>query len=374
MSVISFLRGQLINHDTPPTPQLTRSPSRAHDAPLLRRRACARLREHRGCWPPAPSRLEEPSPRSFRPLTPHVASRAPPHRLQPLGSYSLRLPVAEHASRRLTRSARTPRCCTREGATPERPGRLPSCRDDPLLSLGTIGSAPRHRVWLRFAPRAPLRHLPTRARVSEALVSFRLARPSTTRLAACRARTTQDASDRLLLPITLSTSTRASSVSDLRAVLPDRIRREGCFTAPFARFGGPRALFRCGAFSSPRRGAWPYLWHPVAHRALTRTRRLISSAHALAPGEPRPILPPSPWRDDGALDPRCLPSTGTRALHPSAVSSPEPWLVCSPIPRLCTPRPGSRRPFARGGPRFSLSRSTKTLRSLDPVYVNWPFG
>lgn len=46
----------------------------------------------------------------------------------------------------------------------------------------------------------------------------------------------------------------------------------------------------------------------------------------------------------------------------------------SPIPRFCTPRPGSRRPFACDGLRFSLSRSTKTHRSLDPAHVNWPFG
>jgi len=37
-----------------------------------------------------------------------------------------------------------------------------------------------------------------------------------------------------------------------------------------SRFGGPRALFRCGAFSSPRRGAWPYLWHPLSPSELSR--------------------------------------------------------------------------------------------------------
>jgi len=160
-------------------------------------------------------------------------------------------------------------------------------------------------------------------------------------------------------------------------VLPDCIRREGCFTAPFSLRWAARLVSTWGRFL-PRAEALDRTSDtPVALRASTWCPRLIASARRHAPGRPRPILPPSPWRDDGALDPRCLPSTSTRALHPDAQqlsADAELWLVLSPIPRLCKPRPGSRRFFARGDPRFSLARLAKIHRLLDPVHVNWPFG
>jgi len=111
---------------------------------------------------------------------------------------------------------------------------------------------------LRFALRAPLCHLPAKARVSEALVSFRLARPSPACLAAHRARTTQDASDRLLLPITLSTSTRASSASGLRTSFTRLHPERGVLHGTLLASAGRAPCFDAGRFfPAPRRSTEP---------------------------------------------------------------------------------------------------------------------
>jgi hypothetical protein len=156
-----------------------------------------------------------------------------------------------HASRRLTRSARTPRCCTGEGATPERPGRLPSCHwmRQHSARIGKITLRTTHTS-------SPCARQNPRQRSSGFLPA---SSPVDGLPCGSPTRTTQDASDRLLLSITLSTSTRASSVPALAHQFYPVACGERGASRHLSRFGGPRALFRCGAFSSPRRGAWPYL-------------------------------------------------------------------------------------------------------------------
>lgn len=202
-----------------------------------------------GADSPRLSRLEEPSPRSNRPLTPHVASRAPPHRLQPLGSYSRLPPVSEQSACRLTRSARTLRCCTDEGATPESPECLPSC------------------LWIR------------RYSASSGLI-----RPRTAHTSSPFTRQSPRQQSSGFLPASSPASglpCSSPNADDAGCVRPtsashhtvDEHPRLVCsrFCARFypvasgerdtsrypARFSGPRAFFRCGAFSSPRRGARP---------------------------------------------------------------------------------------------------------------------
>jgi len=160
------------------------------------------------------------------------------------------------------------------------------------------------RIWndRAYSPRAPLRLLSTAARASETTASFRLSHPPPASPCGAPRANEKDASDRLLLPITLSTSTRAPSVP--RACAPGSLD----VSRHPARFGGPCVLFRCRAFSSPRRDARPYLWSPLCRPpAVPRGRALFLRRFHRVPEGPKtdssgiPVTGPRHPRVQGAF-------------------------------------------------------------------------
>lgn len=120
-----------------------------------------------------------------------------------------------------------------------------------------------------------------------------------------------------------------------------------------ARFGGPRSLWRRGAFSSPRRGSRPSLWRSVARRSNSLRRAEIASR---AVPVTRRRLPRS--------EPPSL--AGWRALRPRALGGVGPWLAHSPIRDLAaaTRSLGARSLAATLDPHDARSI---VHRSLGPV-------
>jgi len=225
-----------------------------------------------------------------------------------------------------------------------------------------LGSALRQRLNHRFALRAPLRHLPARTRVSEALVSFRLARPPPARLAAHRDGRRRMRPTDFCFPSLCRREPAPRLFPTLRPVLPGASGERDTSRYP-ARFSGPRALFRCGVFlpraeTLDRASDTPVALRASAWRVALFLRRC---AHALE--GPRPTPPRSPWRDRSILDPRCLPSPSaepsTRAPTQVPTTSRDSRFRRSR--GFALPRSGSRRPFAHddAAPR-SRDRRTST--------------
>jgi len=161
------------------------------------------------------NRLEEPSPKSNRPLTSPVAAQAPRF----AGSMPIRS-CAAHAflltgSRtcRFTCLARTAVHPPRKGRMDTDPERLPSSHDPSSFRSEVSPLAPSG-LTLREAC-APFRLVSTAARVSGTTASFRLGHDSYGSSCDSPSIVTHDASERLLPPNTSTTSTRASWVSDL---------------------------------------------------------------------------------------------------------------------------------------------------------------
>jgi len=223
-----------------------------------------------------------------------------------------------------------------------------------------LGSIWNDRAYL---PRAPLRHVSTTDRASDKAASFRLAHPPPASPCGAPRADEQDASDRLLLPITLSTNTRASSIP---GPLPGET---GCFTAPRSLRRTSRLLSAWGVFfPAPRRSAVP-LVTPLSSPEVAAWSRLTSSALPSRPREtetdssgipvtgprhPRPRVPsidksPSP-------SPVCREGTGPRpwlfpshaVLHAAARFSP---LLRSRRPSLLACAIGEGPPLARPRPR-----------------------